>query len=135
MAQINDVGAGVQVENDTRVPAGPVTSVLDFSHLGELADDHEFIQQLMHSFMASFADAGERLMQHLRAGELESARQLVHALKGAVGNIGGEALYGACAALESELKHGAYSPGTLDGVLESLARATAACISLIESNR
>ncbi|TAN50690.1 MAG: response regulator [Methylococcaceae bacterium] len=105
----------------------PATAELDFSHLGELAEDPAFIEQLLQTFLSNFEHFAEDLPRHLTAGDWPKARQRVHELKGAVSNIGGTRLREACMALEQELKHETYSQARLDAVLRGLAEVQSIC--------
>lgn len=105
---------------------------LDFSHLGQLADNQAFIRQLLQTFLNDFTDADVTLTQYIQAGDFDQARRHVHTLKGAVGNIGGKDLHEACLVLERELKNNSYSPIALNAMLQALADTMAACASIVQ---
>jgi PAS domain S-box-containing protein len=104
-----------------------VAATLDLSHLGELAEDQELIQQLLTSFAENFDHTDEQLRACLQAGDWQQARHLAHTLKGAAGNIGGKALYAAAAELESELKQGGFQAATQETVSCRLAELLQTC--------
>lgn len=87
---------------------------------------------LLH-FNERFKTAGEELKSHLAAGDRETARQLVHAVKGVAGNIGANGLYSAARALNETLAAG-QDPGVHSlGFYRSLSTVTKALEELESS--
>ncbi|MBA4710388.1 response regulator [Aquitalea aquatica] len=73
------------------------------SALLRMGDDHTLYQRLLTRFQERESDATQRLQQALHKGEADTARRIVHNLKGLAGNIGADALAAACRHLEYHL--------------------------------
>ena len=73
------------------------------SALLRMGDDHTLYQRLLTRFQERENDAAQRLQQALQQGEADTARRIVHNLKGLAGNIGADALAAACRHLEYHL--------------------------------
>ncbi len=61
-------------------------------------------RELLIKFREEFSGSGERLTEALRSGDRESARRLVHTVKGVAGNLGALDLYEAASELDAALK-------------------------------
>ncbi|MDR3411107.1 MAG: PAS domain S-box protein [Formivibrio sp.] len=84
--------------------------------------DFAFFYRLLAYFAGDFADFRERLTEKLAEGDWSGARSLVHALKGASGNLGAERLYQAACRLESELR-AEVAPASLSDFMLALSAA------------
>ena len=74
-----------------------------FDHAGVLArlgDDQELLQLVIRSALDTVPATIAAVATALQASELDRARRYAHAIKGAAGNVGAEALAAAAAALE-----------------------------------
>jgi two-component system, sensor histidine kinase and response regulator len=84
--------------------ATPGEELLDRkSALLRMGGDHTLYQRLLTRFQERENDATQRLQQALHKGETDTARRIVHNLKGLAGNIGADALAAACRHLEYHL--------------------------------
>jgi CheY-like chemotaxis protein/HPt (histidine-containing phosphotransfer) domain-containing protein len=95
--------------------------------LRHLAEQAPLLWRLLEVFAEHHADDGDRLLECWRNGRLDQLRQGLHSLRGALGNLGAEALIGRIESLESELARGV--PPTepamrqLDDALRALVQA------------
>lgn len=93
----------------------------DMVRIKQMTDgDLDFFRQLLEYFARDFADFQPRLAEKLAAADWPGARALVHAIKGASGNLGAERVYRAACRLESELQAG-IAPAALDDFVAALS--------------
>ena len=95
-------------------PASPVSEVsfalpdlpgFDRKRVAAISNgDMHYYSRLLASFARDFSAAGKHLGQLLQACNWPEARQLIHAIKGASGNLGAEQLYQAACQLELDLQ-------------------------------
>ncbi|HPU89855.1 MAG TPA: histidine kinase N-terminal 7TM domain-containing protein [Spirochaetota bacterium] len=74
--------------------------------LYRLGGNAALLRSVILDFCAEFEHAADDLARFMEVGDLEAARKLVHAIKGAGGNIGAVALHAAAKDLEASLKAG-----------------------------
>lgn len=109
-----------------RVPEGqeeamPDLPGFDMVRISQMTDgDMDFFRRLLAYFARDFADFQERLAEKLAGGDWSGARALVHAIKGASGNLGAERVYRAACRLESELQAD-MAPDALEDFLFALS--------------
>ncbi|MDF1613685.1 PAS domain S-box protein [Desulfurivibrio dismutans] len=72
--------------------------------LERLVGNRALLSRLLADFAQRLAPVQNTLVRHLRAGELTTAREQLHALKGEAANLGAVALAAAAGKLEAELK-------------------------------
>ena len=68
-----------------------------------MGGDTTLYQRLLHRFRERESDACQRLQQALQQADTETARRIVHNLKGLAGNLGADALAAACRHAEYHL--------------------------------
>ena len=95
--------------------------------LRRVGGNRKLQRKLLLTFRDDYGEAAIRYHEALERETLEPARQLVHSLKGAAGNLGAEELFHAALDLERSLKRGALDTAaegrflaTLAAVLEGL---------------
>jgi PAS domain S-box-containing protein len=71
-----------------------------------LGNNQELVTQLLFSFLENMKGIPEEIETLVAAGNGISAKELIHKIKGASGNIGAVRLHAASNALEAELKEG-----------------------------
>ncbi len=101
----------------------------DFSNLmlmvgGDTSKVMELVRALMEDTETTLGDIGAQL----RMNDFEAARKLVHAIKGASGNLGAFALYAAALNLEATLKQGRFEQ-TIYSSFEQALKETRATLS------
>jgi HPt (histidine-containing phosphotransfer) domain-containing protein len=74
-----------------------------------LGHDQQLAVRLLLAFMESMKNLPDQIKAGLTAGDLAAAKELVHKIKGASGNIGAIRLHAASEALETELKEGCFA--------------------------
>lgn len=84
-----------------------------------LGNNQELATRLLFDFMASMENLPSEIDAMIIAGNFISAREQVHKIKGASGNIGALRLYAACEALEVELKQELCSGCAFDAFQEA----------------
>jgi len=72
--------------------------------VARLGGNAQLYRELLQSFYREKAEVLVRLSQLLEAGEQESARELVHSVKGVAGNLSADQLFIAAKQLENSLK-------------------------------
>lgn len=82
--------------------------VLDWKEaIARVLNKRELYVRLLGKFIESERDTPDRLRQALSSGDMQSAREIVHATKGAAANLGAKALAAAAQELEMAIKAGA----------------------------
>lgn len=95
-------------------PSFPPLPGFDLKRIEQtIGGDFAFFCRLMAYLVHDFADLRVRLIQQIEEGNWAQAKELIHAVKGAAGNLGAEDLYQAARSLESEL-HAETAPTTLE---------------------
>lgn len=84
-----------------------------------LGNNQELATRLLFDFMASMENLPSEIDAMIIAGNFISAREQVHKIKGASGNIGALRLYAACEALEVELRQELCSGCAFDAFQEA----------------
>ncbi len=77
--------------------------------LAMLGNNHQLAIQLLFTFMDSMKNVPEEIEDMIETEDFVSARELVHKIKGASGNIGAMRLHAVAGTLESELKGGQFA--------------------------
>ncbi|MFU8787890.1 MAG: CHASE domain-containing protein [Methylobacter sp.] len=96
---------------DSEAAATNPLPLLDISNLLLMInDDHALATRLLVSFIDNMKHLPAKIETLIAAGNLSAAREHLHKIKGAAGNIGAIRLYTASKALEAELK--AHLPAT-----------------------
>ncbi len=86
-----------------------------------LARNRRLFMKLLQDFHQDYATAADKIIEAWHAGDTESVKRLVHALKGVAGNIGANDLYQAARDVETALRDG--KDNDVDGLLGGLYRA------------
>ncbi|MFI3186117.1 MAG: ATP-binding protein [Methylococcaceae bacterium] len=97
--------------------------------LAMLGNNQQLATKLLIEFMASMKDLSGEIEALLTVGEKGPARELVHKLKGASGNMGAIRLHAAAESLEAELEAG-LSAATLITFNEAFAQTMTAIAAL-----
>jgi two-component system sensor histidine kinase/response regulator len=86
----------------------------------------------LRTFLAEDAGAVDDIDRLLAAGELDTARRQLHALKGRAGMLGMTYLYAAVSALEAEMRQGSASAPLLAAFRDAFVSARAAIAQLVD---
>ncbi len=90
-------------EEPTMVDIPGIDATLALRYCGGKPQIH---RRLLRMFAQRYAQSGDDLFDHLRAGDAEAARRVAHTLKGAGGAIGAAQLQAAAAEVESAIAAG-----------------------------
>jgi HPt (histidine-containing phosphotransfer) domain-containing protein len=74
--------------------------------------DQSLLIELLSDFREDMADVPARILAKANVGDLATARELAHSIKGAAGNLGAVDLYTIAAKLEGEFKRGDFDKTT-----------------------
>ena len=118
-------GSGVQKRTLTDVPGIAVEHALS-----RLDHNQTLYLDLLRKFQRDYADADQQLETTLARGDLETARRLVHSIKGVSGNIGITDLQAAAAALETAVGDGESS--RYPALMKAFARQLTLALSSME---
>ncbi len=88
--------------------------------VARLGGNAQLYRELLQSFYREKAEVPVRLSQLLEAGKQESARELVHSVKGVAGNLSADQLFIAAKQLENSLK--AEQPANLTDLKEDFEK-------------
>ncbi len=70
------------------------------------------LKKILRCFLEQYSKSDQQIREMLAQGKMDQAKQLVHTIKGTVGNIGAEALYVATQKLEQRILSGPLSEST-----------------------
>ncbi|MCF7986056.1 MAG: PAS domain S-box protein [Methylovulum sp.] len=105
---VESSSAPVAIELDDAVSTDVPANDFDLRHLlAMLGNDQAFAAQLLLSFIDDFTSLPSEIDAAISAEQWGLARELVHKIKGAAGNVGAMGLYQGAVALEDRLKTGA----------------------------
>ena len=103
--------APTSVDYDSNIPAIPG---LDMAHgLKRVAGDRQLYSKLFAQFLDAQTDAMPRIKKLLETGEIQSARDMLHTLAGAAGNLGAKEIWRLATELEHALSTGEQSENIL----------------------
>ncbi|WP_072659907.1 Hpt domain-containing protein [Mariprofundus micogutta] len=91
-------------ETFTSVPIPPITGIDIEEGLMRAGDDHSLYRKILLRFCDSQVHAIKNARGLVKSGEPEEARNIIHSLKGAVGNLGAKEMYRLVSRLEQELR-------------------------------
>ena len=121
-------------ENHTSTIVGSALENVPYFDLKNLLDmvgnNQELIEKLLQTFAADIKKQKIEIEAMLCAGNLISARELVHNIKGASSNLGAMQLYDSAGALETKLKDEQIDPEILSVFYTSCTQAIAAVDSI-----
>jgi len=98
--------------------------------VARLGGNAQLYRELLQSFYREKAEVPVRLSQLLEAGEQESARELVHSVKGVAGNLSADQLFIAAKQLENSLK--AEQPANLTDLKEDFEKKFAQVMETLQ---
>ena len=105
----------------------PAASGIDVATaLKRLGGNDRLLASVAAEFARDYADCANTLARLVAGGDSESARRLVHTIKGVAGNLAAASLAGAARAIEVVLSTGKYPDAT---ALETFAAALAAAVA------
>ena len=80
---------------------------INWSRIDELTQgDHAFGRELLEMYIEDARDLVGQIEQALAQGNLSSASQVAHTLKGSSGNVGADVVFGLAQNLEAQLRNG-----------------------------
>ena len=101
--------------------------------LKQLGGNAKLLNKMLGKFKDQFVDSPSYVEQKVKEGDFEQAKMKVHTAKGITGNLGLNALFSCCKALEVELKQ-ASAPPPLMAEFSELMTATIASIDELSEN-
>ncbi|MCC3751078.1 MAG: Hpt domain-containing protein [Halorhodospira halophila] len=90
------------------------------SALERLDGDRELCRELLLDFRSDYSGVDRTLREKLRDGTTDDARELLHNLRGAAGNLGMGRLEAAAETLSRQIRAGAVEASALDTFSEEL---------------
>lgn len=106
----------IQAEHAANAPSESQLTQLagfDFTNtLLLLGGDEALLKELLLGFKEEMVGVPEQIREKAESGDIPSARDIVHRIKGSSGNVGAMDLHKIAQQLEAELKQGTYNPDT-----------------------
>ncbi|MCP4344411.1 MAG: response regulator [Desulfobacterales bacterium] len=91
---------------ETRQPAAGQFPGIDIkSGLKRVRGNKDIFRKLLRTFCATYGETTEKIRDALEKGDMDSARQLTHTIKGVAGNLSANTLYSTAMELESRIRH------------------------------
>ena len=126
-----DASISLGQEYEERVESPHIHGINTKQGLARVAGNMSTYRRLLQQFKANQADAMDNIKEDLRKHRISEARQAVHALKGASGNLGAEDLFNSLVELETSLKDGLSQE--IDSLVERSAEDLEQAMKAIES--
>ncbi len=106
----------------------------DFTNLKKMTGgDEALILQLLRTLHEDSENTLSEVENKISLNDLDAARKLVHAIKGAAGNLGATALHAAAATLEASLKQGVLDEEAYSGFQKTLLESRAVLAQLLQN--